>query len=111
MAEIFDLTGKVTPITATMKMDLHTLVEKGLNWDNAIPDALRPIWSSHFEMIQEIGKLKFKTMQSIWRSTQQIQLMQVKFGMCNNICKISKVRWNIFLPASLFFDQKSSQMD
>ena len=31
VAEIFDLTGKVTPITATMKMDLHSLVQRKLD--------------------------------------------------------------------------------
>ena len=60
VAEMFDLTGKITPITATMKLDLHTLVERGLTWDNRIPDDLKPIWNSHFEMMQEIGKVKFK---------------------------------------------------
>ena len=59
VAEIFDLTGKITPITATMKMDLHNLVERRLNWDDVLPDELRPIWISHFEMMKEIGNLKF----------------------------------------------------
>ena len=60
VAEIFDLTGKITPITAAMKMDLHDLVERGLSWDDVIPDELRPVWNNHFEMMQEIGNLKFK---------------------------------------------------
>ena len=60
VAEIFDLTGKITPITATMKLDLHTLVARGLSWDDRIPDDLKPTWSSHFEMMQEIRKVKFK---------------------------------------------------
>ena len=30
LAEIFDLTGKITPITAATKTDLHTLVKRGL---------------------------------------------------------------------------------
>ena len=59
VAEMFDLTGKITPITATMKFDLHTLVERGLSCDDRIPDDLKPIWNSHFEMMQEIGKVKF----------------------------------------------------
>lgn len=33
VSEVFDLTGKITPITATMKPDLHTLVERGLSWN------------------------------------------------------------------------------
>ena len=33
---------------------------KGLSWDDRIPDDLKPIWNSHYEMMQEIGKVKFK---------------------------------------------------
>ena len=60
VAEIFDLLGKITPVTATMKLDLYILVEQGLSLDDRIPDHLKPIWSSHFEMMQKIGKVKFK---------------------------------------------------
>ena len=38
VAEIFDLTGKITPITVSMKMDLHNLVKRGLDWDDVLPD-------------------------------------------------------------------------
>ena len=60
MTEIFDLTGKITSVTPAMKMDLHTLVKKSLSWDNVIPNDLRSVWVSHFEMMQEIGKLRFQ---------------------------------------------------
>ena len=43
-----------------MKMDLHDLVERGLSWNDVITDELRPVWNNHFEMMQEIGNLKFK---------------------------------------------------
>ena len=60
MSEIFDLAGKITPVTATMKLDLHTLVKRGLDCDDVLPDELRPIWVFHFEMMREIGKIKFQ---------------------------------------------------
>ena len=60
VSEIFDLNGKIKPITATMKLDLHTLVKTGLDWDDALPDELRPIWVSHSEMMEKIGKIKFQ---------------------------------------------------
>ena len=41
--EVFDITGKITPLTAAMKLDLHELVLQKLDWDNKIPDNLRPI--------------------------------------------------------------------
>ena len=56
---MFDITGKLTPITASFKLDLHTLVERGLSWDDEIPDNLRPIWNSNFEMLQEIKSIKY----------------------------------------------------
>ena len=34
VSEIFDLTGKITSIIATIKLDLHTLVKRGLDWDD-----------------------------------------------------------------------------
>ena len=43
VTEIFDLTGKITPITAAVSMDLHTLVKRGLSWDDIIPDNLRSV--------------------------------------------------------------------
>ena len=60
VSEIFDPTGKVTPITAGLKIDLHELVNLKLQWDDSIPDNLRPLWKSHFEMIQEIKNIKFR---------------------------------------------------
>ena len=60
MAEIFDLTRKITTITAATNMDLHILVKIGLIWDDLIPDDLRSVWFSHFEIMQEIGNLRFQ---------------------------------------------------
>ena len=58
-AEIYDLTGLLTPITATFKVDLHRMVERKLDWQDIIPDNFRSIWVSHFEMINEIRNIKF----------------------------------------------------
>jgi len=59
VAEIFDLTGMITPITAAMKIDLHHLVQRKLNWDDPIPDDLRHVWKSHFDMMKELPTLNF----------------------------------------------------
>ena len=59
VAEIFDILGKMTPITAMMKMDLHDLVRRKLDWDDVIPDDLRGVWLSHFEMMKEINNVRF----------------------------------------------------
>ncbi|XP_066927799.1 uncharacterized protein [Clytia hemisphaerica] len=60
VAEIFDLAGKVAPLIASMKIDLQHLLHHQLDWDDQIPDSLRPLWESNFEMMKEIGQLKFK---------------------------------------------------
>ena len=36
-----NLAGLINPVTGGMKIDLHTLVQRKLNWDDAIPDVLR----------------------------------------------------------------------
>ena len=60
VAEIFDIVGRITPITAAVKLDLHQLVHRGLDRDDAIPENLRPIWSLHFKMMKEIPAIKYQ---------------------------------------------------
>ena len=83
VAEIFDLTGKVTPITATMKMDLHSLVQRKLDWDDTLPDDLRSIWTSHFEMMQEIGKIKYKRA-IVPQDAANLDISTIDFGDASN---------------------------
>ena len=59
VAEIYDLVGKITPLTAMMKCDLHKLVTRKLDRNDRIPDSLRHVWGSHFEMIQNIKGIEF----------------------------------------------------
>ena len=59
--EIFDLTGKVAPIIGTFKLSLHDMAcEYKLKWDDVLPDNLREVWCSHFEMMEEVKSLRFK---------------------------------------------------
>ena len=55
--ETFYLTGKITPLTAAMKLDLHNLVITKLDLDDAIRHNLQPIWDSYFQMMNEILKV------------------------------------------------------
>ena len=59
VAEVFDLTGKVAPITASLKMYFKLLVHQKLDGDDILPDDLRPIWESNFELIKSIGTFTF----------------------------------------------------
>ena len=56
---MFDITGKITPLTATIKLDLNELVLQKLDWDDKIADHLRPMWESDFQMMNEIKTLKY----------------------------------------------------
>ena len=59
VSEIFDIAGKLTPITAGMKLDLHDFVDRGIGWKDKIPDELRPVWLNHFEMMREISSIRY----------------------------------------------------
>ena len=83
VAEIFDLTGNVTPIIATMKMDLHSLVQRRLDWDDTLPDDLRSIWITHFEMMQEIGKIKYKRT-IVPQDAANLNINTINFGNASN---------------------------
>ena len=60
VAEIFDPNGLVAPITGGMKVDISLLHQKKLIWDDPIPPELKNDWARHFDVIQELGTLKFQ---------------------------------------------------
>ena len=43
-----------------MKMDRQELTFGKFDWDDKIPNELRPLWESHFQMMKDFGNLKFK---------------------------------------------------
>ena len=43
-----------------MKLDLHDLVSRRLQWDDQVPDNLRHVWLNHFEMMKEMKQIKFQ---------------------------------------------------
>ena len=60
IAQVFDPTGKITPLTAGFKLDVSFLHRSGLKWDDEIPKNLLPVWHSNLDMIKEIGCLRYK---------------------------------------------------
>ena len=60
VAEIFDLTGKMSPIVASMKLDLHELTTRELDWNDVIPDELRQTWLENFKTMKDLGEVRFK---------------------------------------------------
>eukprot|EP00794_Sanderia_malayensis_P010652 gene10652-biopygen7789 len=60
VAEIYDLTGKIAPLVASMKLDLQDLCRRQLAWDDILPDELHQTWLTHFKTMNEIGNLRYK---------------------------------------------------
>ena len=60
VAEIFDLLGKITPISAALKLDLSELCQRNLDWDDYIPSDLKTLWQNNFELIRKLGEIKFR---------------------------------------------------
>jgi len=89
-AEIFDITGKLTPFTAAMKLDLHDLVERQLDWDDVIPDTLRPAWQSHFEMMEEIKNVTFERC-IIPEDAVDIKISTLDFGDASKLIAASAI--------------------
>ena len=59
-AEVYDILGKVTPLTCGMKLDLSEYVIRMLDWVHKVPEDLKPKWISNFETIRNIGNLKYR---------------------------------------------------
>ena len=51
VGEVFDLVGRFCLVTATFKLDLHSLCELGVDWEESIPKEMVATWKQNFEMI------------------------------------------------------------
>ena len=58
-SEIFDPLGKIAPIIAGMKLDISLLHQVCPNWDDQIPPELLKLWAANFDLMEEIGNIKF----------------------------------------------------
>ena len=59
-SEIFDIIGIIAPLTGGLKLDVSVLHQNRLDWDDPIPNELKKIWAANFDLIKEIGGLKFR---------------------------------------------------
>ena len=58
--ELYDICGKVAPLTASFKLDMSELHHRKLDWDDPIPAELRNQWIRNFDLMAEIGGIKFQ---------------------------------------------------
>ena len=59
-AEVFDPMGRAAPVTGGIKLDISAIHKKGLSWGDVLPDSFRQLWTTNFEMIQELATLEYK---------------------------------------------------
>ena len=90
VAEVFDLSGKVMPIISSMKLDLHNLVQRKLDWDDAIPENLHSLWKSNFEMIQELKSLRYNRA-IVPNDAASLDINTIDFGDANQLMACSAV--------------------
>ena len=57
---VFDLTGKAVPVTCAFKLDLRTLVDQKLSWQDDIPSEFKSLWLANFKTIQDLAEVKFE---------------------------------------------------
>ena len=106
--EIFDITGKVAPIIGTFKLGLHELTcTHKLKWDDVLPDNLREVWCTHFEMMEELKSIKFNRA-VIPEDAVSEKFHTIDFGDASmkilcvaNICEISEKERGIFLSTTV----------
>lgn len=57
VAQIFDIAVKLVWINAAMKLNLHELLLRKLDWDDKISDNLLQIWNPNFKVMSETTEL------------------------------------------------------
>ena len=51
--------GRVAPILGGMKLDISDLHNRGIGWDDPIPNSMKNVWDANIDLIQEIGNIEF----------------------------------------------------
>ena len=57
---VFDITGKLVPVLAGMKLDLRQTAKLTDGWDSAVPEELRSKWIKHFWRLETLKGMKFE---------------------------------------------------
>ena len=60
VARVFDPLGLATPITANLKLDVHDLCNRKLDWDDPVPRELLEVWAANMLTIQDLKEVVFK---------------------------------------------------
>ena len=58
-ASFFDVTGKFTPISAKLSLDLRRAIKETNDWNEIVSDSLRSKWVQNFFLLEQLRGLKF----------------------------------------------------
>ena len=59
VARIYDLTGKLAPLTLKFKYDLRRLIEENPSWDDALSERKRLGWLVNFRMVEDVRDVMY----------------------------------------------------
>ena len=79
VAELFDLVGLATPITCGWKVDLRTLVDDKLDWDDRIPNELKSLWLQNFQTLQDLCEVQFNRA-AVPEDAVSLDVSTIEFG-------------------------------
>ena len=58
-ASLWDLLGKLAPVTPLLKLDLRETFKRTEDWDSAMPSDLRQNWVRNFWLMEQLRGLKY----------------------------------------------------
>ena len=59
-ARIYDIPGKLAPLTLRLKHDLRKLIDVDPDWDSPISFNFRERWIQNFKMIEEMRDVQYQ---------------------------------------------------
>ena len=59
MARVWDILGKLAPVTLKLRHDLRTLILSNPEWDSPLDKELRAYWINNFKLIEDVKDIMY----------------------------------------------------
>ena len=59
VAQVFDPTWRLAPLTGKLKRDLRRLIKVNPDWDKSLSEVLRKEWCDNFHRIESVSEIEF----------------------------------------------------